>query len=79
MKYLNKRDFFEKNGYIIFKNIIDDANIDNLKEISDQILNYQNKEHFKDNYTTGSMVMIDWVLVEKYKVLGDLIVNHKVN
>ena len=78
MKYLNKRDFFEKNGYIIFKNIIDDANIDNLKEISDQILNYQNKEHFKDNYTTGSMVMIDWVLVEKYKVLGDLIVNHKV-
>ena len=79
MLNLNKRDFFEKNGYIIFKNILKDKQIKKLITFSDEVLSFQEQKHFKENYTTGSMVMIDWVMVAKYKILSDLVVNPKIS
>ena len=68
----------ENNGYFIFKNILDENHLESLREFSDDVLNQQDEEHFKVNYTTGSWAMIDWVMVEKYKVLGDLVVHSKI-
>ena len=73
-----KRNLFENNGYAVFTNILEEKNIKSLTIFSYKILNFQDEEHFKDNYTTGSMVMIDWAMVQKNKVLGDLIVNPKI-
>lgn len=73
-----KRNLFENNGYAVFTNILEEKNIKSLRIFSDKILSFQDEEHFKDNYTTGSMVMIDWAMVQKNKVLGDLIVNPKI-
>ena len=73
-----KRKNFEKNGYFIFKNILDKIHLESLKEFSDDVLNQHHEEHFKVNLTTGSMALIDWALVQKYKALGDLVVHPKI-
>ncbi len=73
-----KRKKFEKNGFFIFKNILDENHIETLRSFSDDVLNQHDEEHFKVNRTTGSMAMIDWTLVQKYKALGDLVVHAKI-
>ena len=73
-----KRKQFENNGYFIFKNIIEENHLESIKEFSDDVLNQQDEEHFKVNNTTGSMALIDWVMVGKYKALSDLVVHSKI-
>ena len=73
----NRKDF-EKNGFIIFKNVIDKKLIYKLRLFSDEVLSFQEDEHYRDNVTTGSMIMIDWLMVERYKVLEDLIAHHNI-
>ena len=73
-----KRGQFEKNGYFIFKDVLEENHLESIKEFSNDVLNQQDDEHFKSNYTTGSMAMIDWEMVKKYKVLGNLVVYAKI-
>ena len=73
-----KRKQFEENGYFIFKNILDQNHLESLREFSDEVLNQHDEDHFKVNRTTGSMALIDWAVVQKYKVLGDLVVHSKI-
>ena len=72
------REEFENNGFIIFKNILEENHLKGLREFSDDVLNQQDEKHFKVNHTTGSMAMIDWEMVKKYKVLGNLVVHAKI-
>tara|TARA_Y100000591_G_C21812215_1_gene688598 strand:- start:773 stop:1639 length:867 start_codon:yes stop_codon:yes gene_type:complete len=73
-----KRKYFEKNGYFIFKNILKKNELKRLNEFSDYVLSQKNKEHFKANLTTGSMVLINWDLVQKFKIIGELIANLRI-
>ena len=75
MKTINskKRNQFLKDGYYLFKSILEPEMIGKLRSISDAILAQQEKEHFEQQRTTGSMVLIDWEMVHQYAVLAELI------
>ena len=63
MTYQQNREDFEKNGFIIFKDVIDKQLVHKLRLFSDEVLGFQEDNHFKDNVTTGSMIMIDWLMI----------------
>ena len=77
MSYLEKRMQFTKDGYCLFKNVLEAELIARLSNISDEVLAQQEEAHFKRQRTTGSMVLIDWEMAYQYNGLAELIAHPK--
>ena len=67
-----QRAQFERDGFLVCENILDAATVDCLNLFSDTVLAEQDAEHFERHRTTGSMVLIDWVMAYENLVLGEL-------
>ena len=69
------REQFDRDGFYVFENILDAAEVDGMNALSDRVLAKQEPEHFAGNRTTGSMVMIDWAMAAEQLELAELIAN----
>ena len=67
------REQFIRDGFVLFKGVLEPELVEGLREWSDQILGLQEKAHFEQNRTTGSMVLIDWAMAYRYDVLAELV------
>ena len=68
-----QRKQFERDGFYVFKNILDDTFIDRLNDVSNAVLAQQEAAHFTRNRTTGSMVLIDWAMAYRHAAMAELI------
>ena len=68
-----KRELFAREGFSVFEDILDSHTVDGLRHFSDEVLVQQSSEHFAQQCTTGSMVLIDWAMVCQYPILAELI------
>ena len=62
-----------RDGFHIFRDVLDDAILDSLREASDASLAEQDEEHFADQVATGSMIMVDGAFIDRYPVFAELI------
>lgn len=69
------REQFDLDGFYVFENILDPAEVEGLNALSDGVLAKQDQEHFEANRTTGSMVMIDWAMAADQIEMAELIAN----
>ncbi len=72
-----KRKQFNKAGYYVFENIIEPNVLDQLRELTDNILAKQKKSHFEEQIATGSMVLIDWEMAYEHKTMAEFIAHHR--
>ena len=75
---IGKREQFIKDGFAVFEQILEEEMLAKLRGWSDEILAQQEEEHFMQQRTTGSMVLIDWQMAYQYDVLAELIVHPNV-
>ena len=68
-----KRDRFARDGFFLFEDVLDPHMLDRLRRFSDDVLARQAPEHFEENRTTGSMVLIDWAMACRHPVMAELI------
>ena len=68
-----KREQFNRDGYYVFENIIEPTLLAQLRELTDNILAKQDKSHFEEQITTGSMVLIDWEMAYQHNVMAEFI------
>ena len=69
----HRRDQFARDGYYICENVLEPDLVDRLNELSDQILDQQPPEHFAENRSTGSMILIDWAMAYTHPAMAELI------
>lgn len=70
---MEKREQFETEGYFLFRDILEPELIARLGNVSDSILGEQDKQHFEQQRTTGSMVLIDWEMACQHTVFAKLV------
>ena len=75
---IGKREQFIRDGFAVFEQILEAEMLAKLRAWSDEILAQQEEEHFRQQRTTGSMVLIDWQMAYQYDVLAKLIVHPNV-
>ena len=68
-----RRDRFVSDGFFLFEDVLDPPMVDRLRRFSDDVLARQAPEHFEENRTTGSMVLIDWAMACRNPVMAELI------
>ena len=68
-----KRKSFVENGFIVFRNLLEPELVARLRRWSDEILSLQDKEHFREQRTPGSMVLIDWQMAYEHEAAAELI------
>ena len=68
---------FMTDGFYVVKNILEPEMLAKLRSISDDVLTQQEKAHFEQHRTTGSMVLIDWEMVYQHDGLAELIAHPK--
>ena len=73
-----KSEQFARDGFYVFQNVIEPALVDQLNAFCDGVLAQQDPEHFKENVTTGSMVMINWEMAYQNAVMAKFIAHPKV-
>jgi len=64
---------FARDGFFVFENILDAGAVQALSQLTDCILSEQDPEHFSEQVTTGSMVMIDWEMAHRHEALAEFI------
>jgi len=72
------REKFESQGFFLFKQLLDKELISRLTDFSEEILSQQDLEHFEQQKATGSMVLIDWEMAYRYRVIAELIAHPKI-
>ncbi len=73
-----KRKQFERDGFYIFKSILDTQMIYDLNELCDEILAQQEPDYFEMHRTTGSMILIDYEMAYQHRLMGDFIAHANV-
>lgn len=68
-----ERARFDRDGFSIFRNVLDTALIDRLREASDASLAEQDAQHFAEQVATGSMILVNGPFIERYPVFAELI------
>ena len=68
-----KKSQFEKDGFIIFKNVIDKDLISRLKTSTKDNLSEEPREHFEQEIATGSMIKIDWSFLNDNPIMSELV------
>ena len=69
----SRRAQFERDGFYIFRDVLDEPMLDRLREASDASLGEKDEQHFADNVTTGSMILVDRAFIERHPVFAELI------
>ena len=69
------REQFDRDGFYVFEDILNPTEVDGLNALSDRVLAKQEPEHFSENLTPGSMVMIDWAMAAEHMEMAELIAN----
>ena len=72
------RQQFIRDGFVLFKGVLEPEMVEGLRAWSDVVLGEQEEEHFRQHRTTGSMVLIDWAMAYEHDVLAELIANPSV-
>ena len=67
------RERFIRDGFVLFKGVLEPEMVEGLRAWSDGVLGQQEEAHFEQNRTTGSMVLIDWAMAYEHAVLAELI------
>ena len=75
---IGKQEQFIRDGFAVFEQILEAEMLAKLRAWSDEILAQQEEEHFRQQRTTGSMVLIDWQMAYQDDVLAKLIVHPNV-
>ena len=68
-----ERAQFDRAGFSIFRNVLDEALIGRLREASDASLAEQDEQHFTEQVATGSMILVNGPFIERYPVFAELI------
>ena len=68
-----RRERYARDGFYLFEDVLDPLMLDRLRRFSDDVLAGQAPEHFEENRTTGSMVLIDWAMACRHPVMAELI------
>lgn len=68
-----KRKRFEKDGFFLFRRILEPELVARLRSVSDAVLAEQEEAHFKNHITDGSMVLINWEMAYQHAVLAEMI------
>ena len=74
----DKREQFIRDGFSVFKGVLEPEFVKGLRKWSDEILRQQEEEHFRQHRSTGSMVLIDWAMAYQHEVLAELIAHPNV-
>ncbi len=72
------REKFIRDGYALFRGVLEPELVESLRAWSDGVLEQQDEAHFARNRTTGSMVLIDWAMAYRYDALAELIAHRRV-
>ena len=72
------RQQFIRDGFVLFKGVLEPEMVEGLRAWSDVVLGEQEEDHFRQHRTTGSMVLIDWAMAYEHDVLAELIANPSV-
>ena len=75
---VEKREQFIRDGFCVFKGVLEPEFVAGLRKWSDEILRQQEEEHFRQHRATGSMVLIDWAMAHQHEVLAELIAHPNV-
>ena len=67
------RERFIRDGFVLFRGVLEPEIVEGLRAWSDGVLGQQEEAHFEQNRTTGSMVLIDWAMAYEHDVLAELI------
>ena len=57
---IDKREQFIRDCFAVFDRVLEPELVARLRSSSDGILDQQEDEHFRQQRTAGSMVLIDW-------------------
>ena len=68
-----ERAQFDRDGFSIFRNVLDEALLDRLREASDASLEEQDERHFAEQVATGSMILVNGQFIERFPVFAELI------
>ena len=68
-----ERAQFDRDGFFIFRNVLDEALLDRLREASDASLAQQDERHFAEQVATGSMILVNGPFIERYPVFAEFI------
>ena len=72
------REKFIRDGYALFRGVLEPELVEALRAWSDGVLGQQDEAHFARNRTTGNMVLIDWAMAYQYDALAELIAHRRV-
>ena len=68
-----ERAQFDHDGFYIFRNVLDEALLDRLREASDASLAEQDEQHFAEQVATGSMILVNGPFIERFPVFAEFI------
>ena len=68
-----RRARFERDGFFIFEGILDAEILERLRQASDASLGEQEAAHFAEQVATGSMILIDGSLIDRYPAFSELV------
>ena len=68
-----ERARFDRDGFHIFRDVLDAGLLDRLREASDASLAEQDERHFAEQVATGSMILVNGPFIERYPVFAEFI------
>ena len=68
-----ERAQFDRDGFYIFRNVLDEALLERLRAASDASLAEQDEQHFAEQVATGSMILVNGPFIERYPVFAEFI------
>lgn len=69
----SERAQFDRDGFFVFRDVLDAGLLDRLREASDASLAEQDEQHFAEQVTTGSMIMVNGPFIERYPVFAEFV------
>ena len=64
---------FDRDGFSIFRNVLEESLLDRLRAASDASLAEQDEQHFAEHVATGSMILVNGAFIERYPVFAEFI------
>ena len=68
-----ERAQFDRDGFYIFRNVLDEALLERLRAASEASLAEQDEQHFAEQVATGSMILVNGPFIERYPVFAEFI------
>ena len=68
-----ERAQLDRDGFHIFRDVLDEALLDRLREASDASLAEQDEQHFAEQVATGSMILVNGPFIKRHPVFAEFI------